>query len=108
MPSFIPATGITLHLEGECVNRIGVIHSNKRIGLFLVASPSLGSTYANFVEAIAPIYNVQLDALRFSQENTWLNALDRDFINLKERKRIPIFGKELVEDNFIIARRAFR
>src|SRR5271166_5605170 len=24
MPSFIPATGITLHLEGECVNRIGV------------------------------------------------------------------------------------
>ena len=85
-----------------------IIHSNKRIGLFLVASPSLGSTYANFVEAIAPIYNVQLDALRFSQENTWLNALDRDFINLKERKRIPIFGKELVEDNFIIARRAFR
>ena len=25
MPSFIPATGITLHLEGECVNRIGVV-----------------------------------------------------------------------------------
>jgi len=25
MPSFIPATGITLHLEGECVNRIGVL-----------------------------------------------------------------------------------
>src|SRR5208337_3017866 len=28
MPSFIPATGITLHLEGECVNRIGVIGSS--------------------------------------------------------------------------------
>jgi len=25
MPSFIPATGITPHLEGECVNRIGVV-----------------------------------------------------------------------------------
>jgi len=24
MPSFIPATGITLHLVGVCVNRIGV------------------------------------------------------------------------------------
>ena len=24
MPSFIPATGITLHLAGVCVNRIGV------------------------------------------------------------------------------------
>src|SRR5208337_1543984 len=29
MPSFIPATGITLHLEGECVNRIGVVHTRR-------------------------------------------------------------------------------
>src|SRR5271165_1960618 len=28
MPSFIPATGITLHLAGVCVNRIGVVCSN--------------------------------------------------------------------------------
>ena len=27
MPSFIPATGITLHLVGVCVNRIGVLAS---------------------------------------------------------------------------------
>ena len=27
MPSFIPATGITLHLVGVCVNRIGVVDS---------------------------------------------------------------------------------
>ena len=85
-----------------------IIDSNKRIGFFLVASPSLGSAYANFVKAIAPIYNMQLDALRFSQTNAWLNALDRDFINLKERRRVSLFGKELVEDNFIISRRFFR
>src|SRR5208337_2466220 len=30
MPSFIPATGITLHLEGECVNRIGVRATTER------------------------------------------------------------------------------
>src|SRR5208337_3595050 len=30
MPSFIPATGITLHLEGECVNRIGVVRTMAR------------------------------------------------------------------------------
>ena len=28
MPSFIPATGITLHLVGVCVNRIGVVLSS--------------------------------------------------------------------------------
>lgn len=85
-----------------------IIHADKRIGLFLVASPSLGATYADFVAAIAPIYNMQLDALRFSQKNAWLNALDKDFINLKERKRMLLFGKELVEDSFLVARRTFR
>ena len=30
MPSFIPATGITLHLAGVCVNRIGVLQSKPR------------------------------------------------------------------------------
>ncbi|MDE4620858.1 alpha/beta fold hydrolase [Sinorhizobium meliloti] len=78
------------------------------IGLFLIASPSLGSEYANFVEAIAPFYNAQIDILRFSQENQWLNALDKDFINIKEGERLPIFGKELVEDNFIGTNRFFR
>ena len=28
MPSFIPATGITLHLAGVCVNRIGVVRAS--------------------------------------------------------------------------------
>jgi predicted alpha/beta hydrolase family esterase len=44
--------------------------TGKRIGLFLVASPSLGSNYANFISAISPMYNSQLNSLKFSQTNT--------------------------------------
>jgi pimeloyl-ACP methyl ester carboxylesterase len=71
------------------------------VGLFLIASPSLGSDHANFVRTIAPFYNAQIDILRFSEENQWLNALDKDFINIKEGERLSVYGKELVEDNFI-------
>jgi pimeloyl-ACP methyl ester carboxylesterase len=85
-----------------------IINTNRRIGLFLVASPSLGATYANFLSMVAPIYNIQLDTLRFSQTNAWLNALDRDFINLKESNKANIFGKELIEDEFIAFRRFLR
>jgi hypothetical protein len=85
-----------------------IIGTNKRIGLFLVASPSLGSTYANFVSAVAPMYNIQLDELRFGQTNAWLNALDRDFLNLKETNRANIFGRELIEDEFVAARNFLR
>lgn len=88
--------------------QLNLVDRKLPIGLFLIASPSLGSEYANFVRAIAPFYNAQIDILRFSQENQWLNALDKDFINIKEGKRLPIFGKELVEDNFIGTNRFFR
>ncbi len=39
MPSFIPATGITLHLAGVCVNRIGVFLSSRPRALALLSSP---------------------------------------------------------------------
>ncbi len=82
-----------------------IISSHIHVGLFLIASPSLGADYANFASAIAPIYNLQLDLLRFSQDNAWLNALDKDFINLKEGGAVEIFGKELVEDKFLVAKK---
>jgi pimeloyl-ACP methyl ester carboxylesterase len=85
-----------------------IVNTNRRIGLFLVASPSLGATYANFLSMVAPIYNIQLDTLKFGQTNAWLNALDRDFVNLKESNKANIFGKELVEDEFIAFRRFLR
>ena len=85
-----------------------LIQRKINIGLFLIASPSLGSEYANYVSRIAPLYNVQLNALQFSQQNLWLNGLDRDFMNLKESSFLKIFGKELIEDNAIVIKRFLR
>jgi alpha/beta hydrolase family protein len=79
------------------------IENNIRFGLFLVASPSIGSEYANFLSTIAKaIGNYQADILRFSQNNAWLSDLDRDFINLLAHKRLSIFGQELIEHEFIV------
>ena len=85
-----------------------LIKAKTKIGFFLVASPSLGSEYANFVATIAPLYNAQLDILRVGQENPWLATLDRTFMDLKEDRDIPIFGKELIEDNSIFLKRFLR
>lgn len=80
-----------------------LIERKTRIGLFLVASPSLGSDYANMLVRLARVVgNTQARALRFSDENTWLNDLDRNFINLKESGRLHLIGKEIVEDAFVV------
>jgi tetratricopeptide (TPR) repeat protein len=78
------------------------------VGLFLIASPSLGSKYANFFAILARIMkHTQLDVLRFTQSNTWLNDLDTEFLNLKESDRLRILGREIVEDKFIVFPRLF-
>ena len=70
-----------------------------QIGLFLVASPSLGSEYANMLSLISNLIgHTQASALKFSQSNVWLNDLDKDFINLKDHSKLNIHGKELIED----------
>ncbi|MFY9261540.1 MAG: alpha/beta fold hydrolase [Gallionella sp.] len=77
--------------------------TNKKIGLFLIASPSLGSNYANWLAPLAKFFkHSQARALRFQEDNIWLNGLDSDFINLKEDGHLQIKGKELVEDTFIV------
>jgi hypothetical protein len=86
--------------------QLGLLENGlKKVGLFLVASPSLGSEYANmlgtlvnFIGVSRFIGNTQTDALRFSQDNTWLNDLDKDFINLKDAGRLSIKGQELIEE----------
>jgi Putative serine esterase (DUF676) len=73
--------------------------ANRRIGFFLLASPSLGSEYANRVEILSKMLgNTQVDALKFSQTNSWLIDLDKNFLSLKERRNSQIYGKELIED----------
>ena len=80
----------------------------KQIGLFLVASPSLGSNYGSLVAPLARAFNhAQADVLRFSQDNAWLNDLDKDFINLKSANQFSMQGKELVEDCFYVFKTVF-
>ena len=80
-----------------------LIEGKTEIGLFLVASPSLGSSYANWLSPLAQFFgHSQAAALRFQQENAWLNDLDKEFQNMKEAGRLKIKGKELIEDKFPI------
>lgn len=86
---------------------VGLIDRHSNVGLFLVASPSLGADYANFLRALAKsLGNSQVEALCTGQSNTWLSALDTDFMNIKDTGRIQIRGKEL-EDNFFAGRFLF-
>jgi hypothetical protein len=88
-----------------------LIDQGKWIGLFLIATPSIGSKFANFITTLAKlvgIRNAQLEALRFTQNNGWLNDLDRNFINLIASKRLTLYGKELIEDNSIVLKKWLR
>ncbi|WP_157791936.1 alpha/beta fold hydrolase [Pseudorhodobacter sp. MZDSW-24AT] len=82
-----------------------LISRQVQIALFLLASPSLGSDYANLVSPLAKIVgHLQVAALRSARSNAWLHELDHDFRNLKERALLPISGKELIEDRFVASR----
>ena len=85
------------------------IENKIKIGLFLVASPSLGSSYADWLSPLAKFLNhSQAKVLQFSQNNLWINDLDKEFQNLKESQKISIIGKELVEDKFLVLKGLFR
>ena len=108
------STGIVFvcHSMGGIVARkylvsraIDLIANDAQIAIFLLASPSLGSDYANWIKPAARLLgHSQLDALRFVRSNDWLADLDREFVNLKEKGRLSIVGKELIEDRFIAFR----
>ncbi|MCG7363525.1 alpha/beta fold hydrolase [Roseomonas sp. ACRSG] len=86
-----------------------LIERDVPVALFLIASPSLGSSYANWLSPLARrLRHSQADALRFSQSNAWLNDLDREFLNMKEQRRLRLAGKELIEDQFVVFHRWWR
>lgn len=86
-----------------------LIARRAQIAIFLLASPSLGADYANWLKPLAKLLgHSQGDALRFARSNIWLADLDRDFLNLKEQGRLSIVGKELIEDRFIVLRWLWR
>ena len=79
------------------------------VGLFLVASPSLGSDYANYVNLLSNLVgNAQAKVLGFSQQNNWLNDLHKEFKNIKESGELNIYGKELIEDKPIIFKKLLK
>ncbi|TBA72899.1 alpha/beta fold hydrolase [Rhizobium ruizarguesonis] len=76
------------------------------IGLFLVASPSLGANDASMLSLLSyALQHTQLAALRFSQSNTWLNDLHTDFKSLLQNGNLRIEGRELLEDRPILVKR---
>lgn len=79
------------------------------VGLFLVASPSLGSEYSTLLSPLssALFRHAQNDILRSSAMNAWLLDLDTDFKALLNAKRLKITGKELFEDKFIAKKFCF-
>lgn len=74
----------------------------KAIGLVLIASPSLGSVYANKLAALAQFYNQRLGLqLQWGGEN--LTDLDDRFKDLVFEKRLPrLTGVEAYEHYFIL------
>lgn len=88
---------------------LDLIDGRKSIGIFLVASPSLGADYADLFSIVAKVMgHSQADALRFVRSNDWLADLDKEFTNLKEGAKLSMKGKELVEDKFITLSRFLR
>ena len=87
-------------------NQRELIAANPLIGLFLVASPSLGSRDANMLSVLSfALQHTQAAALRFSQANTSLDELHRDFRTLLSGRELQIEGRELIEDRPIAIKR---
>jgi pimeloyl-ACP methyl ester carboxylesterase/O-acetyl-ADP-ribose deacetylase (regulator of RNase III) len=83
-----------------------LVDRGAEMGLFLIASPSLGSSYANWLSPIARFMgHAQGQALAFCQSNVWLNDLNSDFRNVLARGKLVIHGRELVEDQFVVLKR---
>jgi pimeloyl-ACP methyl ester carboxylesterase len=89
-------------------NQIRLASEKIDVGLFLIASPSLGARAATTITTLSWIFgHTEALALRFSQTNTWLNDLDAEFMTLKESGSLNLVGKELVEDKALPVKRWF-
>ena len=105
-----PNVVLVCHSMGGIVARkfvttraLDLVKRETNIGLFLIASPSLGSSYADWLAPLAKLLgHAQADALKFTKNNSWLLDLDTEFKNLKEEGVIKLVGKELVEDRFVV------
>lgn len=87
-------------------NQGRLIASHPVVGLFLVASPSIGSRDANLFSILSSaLGHTQASVLRFSPANTSLDELHRDFRTLLNGGQLRIIGRELTEDRPIRLKR---
>jgi hypothetical protein len=91
-----------------CANQTELLEKKLKIGLFLIASPSLGARDANMLSLLwSVLQHTQAAALRFSGTNTFLDELDQDFRKLLSDGKLLIEGRELTEDRAIPIKRWF-
>src|SRR5262249_13402406 len=78
--------------------------ASKRVGLFLIASPSYGSTYASTLHRISELYSHQ-QGRELAYRSWALDDLDARFRALLDERRIPnLYGMELCEHHFVVRR----
>ena len=80
---------------------------NKKVGLLLMASPSLGSRYANTVENLIRLMQHETGH-QLDWKSPELVDLDRRFRDLLQQRLIPdLWGREACEHRFLLYHRYF-
>jgi hypothetical protein len=74
---------------------------DKRIGLALIASPSLGANVAHTLDALLRFYNQQL-GIQLQPGNADLVDIDNRFRDLIHQKRLDLMGVEAFEHYFVL------
>lgn len=78
------------------------------VGLFLVASPTMGSAWGKFFLPLSQfVRNKQAIALAKDETNEWLRDLRQEFLELCQGGGFGILGKELAEDTPIYFKHIF-
>lgn len=69
------------------------------VGLFLVASPTMGSRWAALLLPLSQLFrSKQAIALSSDESNEWLRDLRHEFVQLYHQGPYGLLGKELIED----------
>lgn len=84
------------------IERYQQLFTSKSVGLFLLASPSRGSAWANRLAWIRQLYDNKM-AGQLARDNDFMVDLDSRFADLVSQKRIPsLVGIDLFENKFIV------
>jgi pimeloyl-ACP methyl ester carboxylesterase len=94
------------HSTGGLVARYLLVHNSllftqKTVGLYMVASPSLGSQWANTAGVLIDWYNNTM-ANQLKMGDPFLDQLDVDFKTLLNDHTLAIAGAEKCENHFIL------